>query len=236
MSSNILPVICLAAAILMAVPAVAAEDFSVLYVTKSVAFEHGPVVEKGGKPSVSEVVLAKLIKEMGGTLTTTKDGSVVNAESLKGYDLVIFYTQGDLTIPGGKDGGDGMSATGLAEMTEWIKGGGGFLGFHSATDTFRGKGPEPTPYVKLIGAEFRSHGKQFKGIIKVVDPSHPVMAHFAQDWLLLDEWYLFRNFNKESMRVLALMDPGEERAKQDSYNIPAYPVVWVSQVGEGRVY
>ncbi|MCP4645578.1 MAG: hypothetical protein GY851_34355, partial [bacterium] len=46
----------------------------------------------------------------------------------------------------------------------------------------------------------------------------------------------FRNFNKESMRVLALMDPGEERAKQDSYNIPAYPVVWVSQVGEGRVY
>jgi len=213
-----------------------AEPIHMLYLSKSVDFEHGPVALKDGKPSVSDVVLANLAGKLGATITCTKDASLINAAELKEYQLVIFYTQGGLTQAGGKDGAPGMSGTGVAELIDWIKSGGGFIGFHSATDTFDSDAPEPSPYIKMIGAEFRTHGKQFKGLMKVVDPDHPTMAHFPPEWALHDEWYLFRKFNRDAIRVLVTLDPGEERAKQDNYNIPPYPVVWCSALGEGRVY
>ena len=37
------------------------------------------------------------------------------------------------------------------------------------------------------------------------------------------------------MHVLALLDPAEEREKQEKYQVPAYPVIWCSAPGEGRV-
>ena len=42
--------------------------------------------------------------------------------------------------------------------------------------------------------------------------------------------------NKEKMHVLALLDPGRERKRQDPYNIPSYPMIWCRSLGEGRVY
>ena len=170
------------------------------------------------------------------SLTETKNGSAINAENLKNYDLVMFYTSGDPTKPS-KDGGDAMGPNGQAELLDWIKNGGGFMAFHSTTDTFHTPpGGEVTPFIKMLGAEFVSHGKQFVGTVKVVDAAHPVMASIPQDWKTNDEWYLFKNFNKETMHVLALLDPGEERTKQDAYNVPSYPVIWVSQYGNGKVY
>lgn len=208
----------------------------VLYLTKSVGFEHSPVHEEGGAPSLSAKVLSKLVDQLGGEITCTKDASVINKEDLANYDLVMFYTQGDLTQPGGKDDSPGMPQDGVQSLIDWIKAGGGFIGFHSATDTLRTDGPEPTPYIDMLGAAFRGHGGQFAGEMSVVDPDHPTMANFPKEWKLNEEWYLFRKFNTENIRVLVLMDPGAERAKQEAYNIPAYPVVWVRQLGEGRIY
>jgi len=149
---------------------------------------------------------------------------------------VIFCTQGDLTIEGGKDGSPGMPENGVAELVQWVKDGGGFMGFHNATDTLREGDQKPTPYIKMIGAEFVGHGAQFTGTVEVVDPSHPTMASIPQNWELNEEWYLFGNFNKDTIHVLALLDPGNERTKQKSYNIPNYPVIWCSTLGKGRVY
>ena len=43
-------------------------------------------------------------------------------------------------------------------------------------------------------------------------------------------------FDGETCGVLALMDPGPERAKQEMYNIDPYPIVWIRALGQGRVY
>jgi type 1 glutamine amidotransferase len=129
-----------------------------------------------------------------------------------------------------------MGLNGQAELIEWVRNGGHFLGFHSATDTFDVPGEEVTPYIEMLGAEFISHGRQFTGTVKVVDPDHPTMTHVPDGWELLEEWYVFRKFNADAIRVLAMVDPGPERDKQDLYNIPAYPVIWVRTFGEGRVY
>lgn len=233
--AGMMAVIVLAA---VAAPMAMAQDSPprILFLSKSEAFEHGPVAQKGGKPSVADIALGELAKENESPFTTTKDASAINAANLKNFDLVIFYTQGDLTKPS-KDGGAAMSEKGVAELLEWIKAGGAFMGFHSASDTFHTpKGGEVTPYLKMVGGEFTGHGAQFEGTVKVVDPTHPAVAAIPKDWKIKEEWYAFNNFNKDSIRVLALLDPGAERAKQKMYDVPDYPVIWVSAYGKGKVY
>ncbi|HOD50885.1 MAG TPA: ThuA domain-containing protein [Candidatus Hydrogenedentes bacterium] len=208
---------------------------NVLFLVTSEAFAHGPTVAQGDKPCLAEQVLRPLLDAMGAKLTVTYDASTINAENLKNYDIVMFYTQGDLTKPN-KTGTPVMGPNGQAELIQWLENGGRFLGFHSATDTFRGEGEDVTPYIAMIGAEFMGHGKQFVGKVKAVDPNHPVMAHIPDGLELNEEWYCFRKFNEDAIHVLALMDPGPERAKQEMYNIEPYPVVWVRTIEKGRVY
>ena len=206
----------------------------ILLLTRSAGFEHSVIKRDDSGTSHVERILKPLVQEMGATLECTKDAGKINAESLKNYDVVIFYTSGDMTQPGG-DGQPAMAASGVDDLLAWIKNGGGFLGFHSATDSFRSEGDDCTPYIQMIGAEFVKHGAQFKGTIKKVDAGHPAVASLPEAWNLADEWYLFRKFAKEDMHVLALLEIGKERQRQDVYNIPDYPMIWCRGFGNGRV-
>lgn len=206
----------------------------ILLMTRSAGFEHSVIKHDESGTSHVERILKPIAEEMGATLECTKDAGKINAESLKNYDVVIFYTSGDLTQPGG-DGQPSMDPAAVDELLAWIQGGGGFLGFHAATDSFRSEGDDSTPYIQMIGAEFVKHGAQFKGIIRKVDVGHPAIASLPEAWNLQDEWYLFRKFDKENMHVLALLEIGGEREKQDMYNIPDYPMLWCRGYGNGRV-
>ncbi|HNR30594.1 MAG TPA: ThuA domain-containing protein [Candidatus Hydrogenedentes bacterium] len=223
--------------ILTASLAAGAAPLRILYITKSEGFEHSPVSEPDGRTSHSEMWLARIAEEIGATLRSTKNAVEVNAENLKNYDVVIFYTQGDLTKIGEKDAGEPMAATGVEELLAWVKAGGGFVAIHSGTDSFRsGKDGEPTPYTEMVGGEFRTHGPQFKGTLKVVDPAHPIMAGQPAEWEVMEEWYLHRNFNAKTMRVLATLDPGRAGRRVKGYDLPDIPMVWCSTYGEGRVF
>ncbi len=208
----------------------------VLLLSKSQGFQHQPIAEKDGADSQVEIVLRDLLAEHGMTLTATKDAGSINAENLKSSQLVIFYTQGDLRDVG-LDGHPAMGPDGVQALTEWIESGGGYMGFHSAADTLRSNGSDPaTPYTKLIGAAFRTHGNQFAGTLRAVDAKHPTMAHLPDGFTIKDEWYLFQQMNTDAIHVLALLVPGEERAKQRKYDLDPYPIGWCRVLGEGRIY
>jgi len=209
----------------------------ILFLSKSEGFEHSPVAVKDGKPCIAEQMLKMLaLDNEAESFKSTKDASLITAENLKNYDMVIFYTQGDLTKPS-KDGGAAMSEKGQADLVEWVKNGGRFMGFHSASDTFHTPaGGEVTPYLKMLGGEFKGHGPQFEGTVKLVDPGHPSVANIPASWKFKEEWYAFTNFNKESIHVLALLDPGEAGAKHELYKSGPYPIIWCSVFGKGKVY
>ena len=211
------------------------QDMRILFLSTSERFVHPAIKREGDQLGVAERVLTDLATQMGATVTCTKDASAINGENLKNYDLVAFYTQGDLTKPS-EDKTPPMGETGVTELLAWIEQGGGFIGFHSATDSFRSEGDAVSPFTEMIGAEFRSHGAQFEGSVVVVDADHPTMQHVPQNWKLHEEWYLFTKFNTEDMHVLALLDPGEERTKQADYDIQNYPIMWCRSYGQGRVY
>ena len=223
-------------------PASAANPPRVLFLSKTSGFEHSSIAHGTGRTSHVERVLEKLAAEYVFGLVATKDASLIRAEELANLEAVVFYTTGDLTKTGtgtGEFGGDGqpaMGASGVADLIRWVEGGGALLGFHPAADTFHDSSGKPSPYIELLGGEFLSHGQQFAGKLRIVDPDHPTMANIPPDWTIMDEWYVFKNMATDRIHVLALLDTASDPHGQETYKRPPYPVIWCSAVGKGRVF
>ena len=211
---------------------------NVLFLNKSAGFEHSVIrLKKDGTTHAGEV-MKELTGSMGAKVTETKDASLINADNLKNYDVVVFYTTEDLTKKGKVDTPP-MGPNGIQDLLDWVKAGGGFIGYHCASDTFhraRNQFSPESPYLDMVGGEFAGHGRQFIGNVVVTSPEHPTAARIPQPWVIIDEWYIFSDLMAETMHVIALLDPGAERNKQKMYDIPAYPIIWCSQYGDGRVY
>src|ERR1700691_2629874 len=178
----------------------------ILFFSKSSGFEHDMIKEKDGQPSPAEKILTELGQKNNIEFTFTKDGSVFTPENIAKYDAFFFYTTGDLT-EAGSDKNPPMSPEGKAALFEAIQHGKGFIGTHSATDTFHspgGKehgparwkldGDQADAYVKMIGAEFIIHGSQQPAHQIVVDRNFPGMSAVPDDFGPLEEWYSLKDF------------------------------------------
>jgi type 1 glutamine amidotransferase len=214
----------------------------VLFLSKSSGYEHSSISRRKSEKSHVERVLEGLAAEHSFRLMATKDASLIRADELAQFDVVVFYTTGDLARAGtgkGLFGGDGqppMEPSGVGDLARWVEHGGALMGFHSAADTFHDPTGEPSPYIELLGGEFLTHGEVFPGTLRIVDADHATMVHIPQDWTVMDEWYVFKNMNVDRVHVLALLDPASDLHGQKAYDRPAYPVIWCSSVGKGRVF
>jgi type 1 glutamine amidotransferase len=219
------------------------ETRKVLFFSKSSAFEHLMIQRKGSELSFAEKRLAELGPRHGIEFTFSKDGSLFNAAYLAGFDAYAFYTSGDLTTSG-TDKNPPMSAKGKAALLDAIRKGRGFVGIHSATDTFRTPDPagaDPNryqndgdrvdPYLRMLGAEFIIHGKEQIATIRVADSRFPGAGE--NDFALLDEWYSFKNFSND-LHVLLVQETKDMEGAP--YRRPSYPATWARKHGRGRVF
>lgn len=218
-------------------PAAQAAPKRVLVVTTTTGFRHSSI-------PVAEKVIAKLGEESGaftvdyarvepndpqfrgpdGKPDKEKVDAAIKAvlaekmslEALKNYDAVIFAnTTGDLPLPD-KEG-----------FLEWVKSGKGFVGMHSATDTFHNF----KPYIGMIGAEFKQHGAQVQVDPINEDADCPACRHIPGHWSVFDEIYQFKNFDRSTVHGLLTLD------KHPNNGTPGdYPVSWCKEFGKGRVF
>src|SRR5205085_8895287 len=159
------------------------EKKSVLVFTKSSGWEHDVVKRVHGEPSIVENAVTSVGRKHGFNVTATKDGNLFDSKDFHQYDAFFFYTTGDLTTAG-TDKNPPMTAEGRQKFLDLIRQGKGFIGTHSATDTFHSPGaqtgPGPTthvdPYIEMIGGEFITHGEQQPSRVRVTDPKFPGMA------------------------------------------------------------
>jgi hypothetical protein len=209
----------------------------VLYFTRSAGYEHDVVKLKDGKPSFSDTILTELGKRHGFDVVCTKDGRVFDGD-LDQYDAVAFYTSGDLTQPN-KAKTPPMSPEGKKKLLSTIAAGKGFVGFHSASDSFHSKGPrnenqkEVDPYIAMLGGEFIVHGDQQEAIIRAASPKFPGVKEFGEFQKLHEEWYTLKNFAKD-LHVILIED--NEGMKNDCYQRPPFPMTWVRMHKKGRVF
>jgi len=208
-----------------------------LYFTRSAGFEHSVVRRKGDKLAFSERILTQLGKKHGFEVVCTKDGRVFD-EDLSKFSAIAFYTTGDLTKPN-KRGTPPMSPEGKKRLLAAVRAGKGFVGFHSATDSFHSKGPRnknqerPDPYIQMLGGEFIVHGRQQVAKVKVVSPDFPGTKGFGKELALREEWYALKNFAKD-LHVILVQETGGMQGKM--YERPPYPQTWAHMYGKGRVF
>ena len=213
----------------------------ILFFTRSQGFEHSPVKADENGECLAGNTLKRLAKEIGYEVEVTKDGKVFDGD-LTQYAAFVFYTTGELDKEGG-DGQNPMSEEGVKKYLEAIRSGVGFLGFHSATDTWRintGMKVDPfyetTPYVRMIGGEFIVHGALQEATVEIHDDSLPSLKARKPSYRLHEEWYANKNFAPD-MRVLASLQTADMNIEGGNkcYDRPAFPCIWTRKEKKGTV-
>jgi hypothetical protein len=240
------PLISLVALLFLATAfTVSAAPRKILFFTKSSGFEHSVISWKNGRPSFAEKILLDLGQKNGWEFTFSKDGSKFSPAYLAQFDAVFFYTTGDLCSEG-TDKQPPMTTAGKQALFDFVRGGKGFIGTHSATDTFHTaneskKGPDryanhgtnADPYACFIGGEFIIHGAQQVATNRVMDPKFPGFENAGDSFAFQEEWYSLKDFAPDD-HVLTVIDASG--MKGPMYERPAYPTTWARREGNGRVW
>ncbi len=191
----------------------------ILYVTATYGFRHTDSID------ASVEVMQQLARESG-TLEVvhTEDVSLLTADFLRSFDAVYFFTSGELPL----------SDQQKVDLLDFVRQGKGFGGSHSATDCLY-TWPE---YGDMIGGYFDGHPWTQEAAMDVEDPQNPMVAHLAPSFRFTEEFYQFRAFSRDQVRVLLTLDTqsvdmtavGINRTDGD------FALAWIRSYGKGRVF
>ena len=190
----------------------------ILYFTHSAGYRHEVI-------PVSREIL-KQIGEIAPRfeVDATENVAVFTAQNLRRYGAIMFFTAGELL----------MNDVQKQALIDFVRDGGGFLGVHSATDTFY-KWPE---YGKLIGGYFDQHPWHQSVRIDVADRSDPLVAFLGASIAISDEIYQIRDFDAGGSHVLMRLDPASVDLTRNNVHQHPYgwPLAWTRAYGNGRVF
>ena len=149
----------------------------------------------------------------------TDDGRDLTTDNLKRYKAVVFLlTSGDV-----------LDDAQQRAFEQFVAGGGGFAGVHSATDTEYG-----WPwYHETLGATFKSHPKIQRAAVVVNDKAHPSTAGIPEMWVRTDEWYNFRDLKRDLIHPLLSVS---EETYTGGTMAGDHPISWCRTLGPSRVW
>jgi type 1 glutamine amidotransferase len=190
----------------------------ILYFTYSAGYRHDVI-------PLSRAILTQLGSNSGVfEVTATEDTSEFSTENLQRYAAVMFYTSGELPMTG-------VQKTALLNF---VRSGRGFLGVHSATDTFY-TWPD---YLDLVGGYFNGHPWHQAVTVEVVDAGDPLVAFLWNSLQVEDEIYQIRDFDYRGSHVLLRLDPSSVDLSKAGVHQRFYgwPLAWKRFYGQGRVF
>ena len=186
----------------------------VLVFTKTEGWRHKSI-EKGVQ------TLRELGRQNGFIVLQTESGEDFTTQNLNNYKLVVFL---NTTL-------DVLDNAQQTAFEGYIKGGGSFLGIHSACDT-----EYDWPwYGKLVGGYFNGHPNDpnvRKAKIDVISKAHPSTEHLQDTWTRTDEWYNYKNLNPNTTVLLNL----DESSYEGGTNGSNHPIAWYHEFDGGRSF
>ncbi len=189
-----------------------------LYMTLTKGFHHESV-------ELSKQIVKDIGDKSGVFETTvTEDVSAFTKDNLKNYGVVMFNTTGELP----------MTDTEKKDFMDFVRGGKGFVGVHSATDTFY----MWSEFGEMIGGYFNGHPWHQMVTIEVADPASPIVGFLGKSFQINDEIYQVSDFQAQDCHVLLRIDPTSVDLKKPGVMRRYYgwPVAWTRSFGKGRVY
>lgn len=190
----------------------------ILYFTHSAGYRHEVI-------PLSKTILAQLGNDSSAfEVAATEDTSEITTANLKRYAAVVFYTTGELP----------MSDAEKSALLEFVRSGHGFLGIHSAADTFY-SWPD---YLDLVGGYFNGHPWHQAVTIEVVDTGNPLVAFLGNSFRFEDEIYQISDFDYRGSHVLLRLDQSSVDLTKPGVHRRFYgwPLAWTRPFGQGRVF
>jgi type 1 glutamine amidotransferase len=162
--------------------------------------------------------IARLGRQHGFAVDATEDAVRFSSQELKRYRAVVFLNST----------GDVLDAAQQAAFEEYIEGGGGYAGIHSAADT-----EYDWPwYGRLVGAYFASHPDIQPARLQVLDRSQPATSQLPATWQRTDEWYNFRTAPHDVTVLISI----DESSYDGGAHGADHPMAWYHEMGSGRAF
>ena len=208
----------------------------ILIFSKTNGFRHGSI-ETGAKSLT-------LLGEKTGAYTAihSEDDSHFEPEKLKQFDAVLMLnTTGDVFTPKdkakrGTPEAKKREALLQQSLVDYVNGGGGLIGMHSATDTYKNW----KEFNDMMGGAFAGHPWHKAVPIKNLAPKNTINLDLkGADFLVTDEIYQFRKDTAKASerKMLLALDNDKEDLSKGAYGKDGlYPISWIDQYGKGRIY
>jgi type 1 glutamine amidotransferase len=190
-------------------PGSAVTPIHVLMITATAGFRHDSIA------AARELLMSLPASEI--SVAATEDLATLRPSTLAEFDVLMFaLTSGELPL----------SPDQKTAIVDFVSGGGGFVGVHSASDTLY-EWPE---YGRLVGAYFKEHPWTQQASLIVEDGSHPATAGLGDRFSMMEEFYTFRENPRPRVQVLVRLDASSVGSAGD------YPIAWAQSFGSGRAY
>lgn len=193
----------------------------VLLFGRTEGFNHAGGVAGGNKA-------IELMGRKTGAFSTeaSTEMAMFEPETLARFDAVVFNNTTALKFSDPKH---------RKALLDFVHGGKGMIGVHSATDNFY-NWPEGAA---MMGALFAGH-PWGRCAVRLDDPNHPLLRTFGgKGFWFSDEMYKMREpYSRQKLRVLLSFDLDKMTAKDaevgraDRDN----PIAWIQEVGKGRSF
>src|SRR5262249_47806346 len=145
---------------------------------------------------------------------------MLSPSGLAGIDVIVFAnTTGTLPV---RD---------LPALLNWIADGHGFVGMHSASDTYH----DAPAYLDMLGNEFLTHGNETTVDAVVENPSRPASSPLGQRYHVFDEICRFTMSNRGAVDVLLSLDRYPSDGLPQAGQPGDLPLAWAKDYGRGRV-
>lgn len=156
----------------------------------------------------------------------SQTASVFTEQNLTNYDVVVWANT---------SGNELLDNTQQAAFEKFIRAGGGFVGIHAATDTYRNRS---WPwYNDLVGAIVQTNPNHTRnntaGAMDVL-VEHPIVEHLDEVWTKDEEWYYWElnggYIFDQNINLLRVRSTGD-----NSYDA-ARPITWYKEYDGGKSF
>lgn len=215
----------LAGAMLWSGMAVHAADKKVLVYTRNYTKDGKGYVHDNIQTSVDAI--RKMGAENGFGVDVSDDPKVFTDANLKQYSALVFSNSNNEAFENDSQ---------RDAFQRYIRGGGGFVGIHSASGSERS-----WPYFwSVLGGKFVRHPKMQKFTIRVADLRHPATAELPKSFEWTDECYYLDHLSAEIHPLLVtdpakIEDPQKATYPGDRFG-DALPLAWYQKFDGGREF
>jgi glucose/arabinose dehydrogenase/type 1 glutamine amidotransferase/PKD repeat protein len=153
------------------------------------------------------------------SVSLSQSTSDFNNTNLANYQVVIFLNRN----------ANGFSASEKLALQQFIQGGKGFVGIHSAAAPTSGW----SWFDDLIGGYVSSKTSTQSGIVKAVDGVHPASNMLPQRWTLSDAFYNLQQNPRGEAHVLLTLD---KATVSGAGSVGDHPLAWVREYDSGKSF